>query len=118
MYTGELRSPTLSHVGINPLSNEAIFDTTVHDKKFTTIVIYIIKILISPKLGFLILQICVHYVKGVLKDKSGADKIIVKKQLYQLLNTSREFLPSFDASSFHKLVNESSSVKPNIVVIL
>ena len=43
-----------------------------------------------------------------LKDKSGIDKIIVKKQPYQLLNTRREFFPSFDASNFHKLVNESS----------
>ena len=43
-----------------------------------------------------------------LKDKSGADKIIVKKQPYQLLNTSREFFPSFDASIFHELFNESS----------
>ena len=44
----------------------------------------------------------------ILKDKSGVDKIIVKKQPYELLNTSREFFPSFDASKFHKLVNESS----------
>ena len=29
--------------------------------------------------------------KVPLKDKSGVDKINVKKQLYQLLNTSREF---------------------------
>ena len=43
-----------------------------------------------------------------LKDKSGLDKIIVKKQPYQLLNTNREFFPSFDASNFLKLVNEST----------
>ena len=43
----------------------------------------------------------------ILKDKSGVDKIIVKKQRYQLLNTNREFFSSFDASNFHKLVNES-----------
>ena len=43
-----------------------------------------------------------------VKDKSGVDKIIVKKQPYQLLNTNREFFPSFDASNFHKFVNESS----------
>ena len=43
-----------------------------------------------------------------LKGKSGVDKIIVKKQPYQLLNINREFFPSFDASNFHKLVNESS----------
>ena len=43
-----------------------------------------------------------------LKDKSGVDKISVKKQPYQLLNTNREFSPSFDASNFHKFVNESS----------
>ena len=43
-----------------------------------------------------------------LKDKSGVDKIIVEKQPHQLLNTNREFFPSFDASYFHKLVNESS----------
>ena len=44
----------------------------------------------------------------VLKGKSGVDKIIVKKQAYQLLNTNREFFLSFDASNFHKLVYESS----------
>ena len=43
-----------------------------------------------------------------LKDKSGVDKIIVRKQPYQLLSTSLEFFPDFDASNFHKLVNESS----------
>ena len=43
-----------------------------------------------------------------LKDKSGIDEIIAEKQPYQLLNTNREFFPTFDASSFHKLVNESS----------
>ena len=43
-----------------------------------------------------------------LKDKSGVDKIIVKKQPYQLLNTNREFFPSFDASNFHQFANESS----------
>ena len=44
----------------------------------------------------------------VLKDRFGVDKIIVKKQPYQLLNTNRELFPSFNASNFHKLVNESS----------
>ena len=43
-----------------------------------------------------------------LKDKYGVDEIIIKKQPYQLLNTSRELFPSFDASNFHTLVNESS----------
>ena len=43
----------------------------------------------------------------VLKDKSGVDKIILKKQPYQLLNTSRGFLPSLDASNFHRLINET-----------
>ena len=43
-----------------------------------------------------------------LKDKSEVDKIIVKKQPYQLLNTNREFFPTFDAFNFQKLVNESS----------
>ena len=43
-----------------------------------------------------------------LKDKSGVDKIIVKKQPCQLLNTNRELFPSFDATKFHELVNESS----------
>ena len=37
-----------------------------------------------------------------LKDKSGVDKIIVKKQPYQLLNTSHEFFPSFQVLNFHK----------------
>ena len=44
----------------------------------------------------------------MLRDKSGVDKIIVKKQPYKLLNTNRDLFPSFDASKFHKLVNESS----------
>ena len=43
-----------------------------------------------------------------LKDKSEVDRINVEKQPYQLLNTSRDFFPSFDASNFHKLVDESS----------
>ena len=38
-----------------------------------------------------------------LKDKSKVDKIIVKKQPYQLLNASREFFPSFHASNVHQL---------------
>ena len=37
-----------------------------------------------------------------LKGKSGFDKIIVKRQPYQLLNTSREFFPIFRGSNFHK----------------
>ena len=37
-----------------------------------------------------------------LKGKSVVDKIIFKKQIYQLLNTSREIFPSFHASNFHK----------------
>ena len=44
----------------------------------------------------------------MLKDKSGVDKIIVKKQRYQLLNTNREFFPSFYTSNFHKLVYKFS----------
>ena len=43
-----------------------------------------------------------------VKDKSVVDKIIVEKQPYQLLNTNREFFPSFDASNFHNVVDESS----------
>ena len=42
-----------------------------------------------------------------LKDISGVDEIIVKKQPYRLLNTDREFSTSFDASNFHELVNET-----------
>ena len=53
-----------------------------------------------------------------LKDKSGVYKIIVKKQPYQLLNTNREFFPSFDSFNVHKLVNGSSLVGPNIIAIL
>ena len=51
-----------------------------------------------------------HYMYMVnwLKDKSGVDKIIVKKLPYLLLNTNREFCPSFDAFSFHKLDNDFS----------
>ena len=44
----------------------------------------------------------------VLKDKSGVDKIIVKKELYQPLYTNRDFIPSFDASNFHKSNDQSS----------
>ena len=43
-----------------------------------------------------------------LKDKSGVDKIIVKKQPYQLLNTSREFFPSFRGLNFHKFDDQFS----------
>ena len=43
-----------------------------------------------------------------LKNKSGVDKIIFKKQPYQLLNTNRGFFPSFDASSFHKMADQFS----------
>ena len=39
-----------------------------------------------------------------VKDKSEVNKIIVKKQPYQLLNTNREFFPSFDASNFQNLL--------------
>ena len=53
-----------------------------------------------------------------LKDKSDVDKIIVKKQPHQLLNTNREFIPSFDASIFYNLRNESSQVRPNMLAIL
>ena len=42
------------------------------------------------------------YILPTLKDKSRVDKIIVKKQPYQLLNISSEFFPSFDASNFHE----------------
>ena len=43
-----------------------------------------------------------------LKDKSGLDKVIVKKQPYQLVNTSREFFPHFYISNFHKLADQFS----------
>ena len=36
-----------------------------------------------------------------LKGKSGLDKVIVKKQPYQPLNTNRECFPSFYASNVH-----------------
>ena len=75
-------------------------------------------------------QLCYSLLGISLKDKSWADRIMVK-QPFQLLNTNREFFPSFDASNFinfvkgqvggdreffpsfdasnfHKLVNESS----------
>ena len=35
-----------------------------------------------------------------LKDNSGVDKIIVKKQPFQLLNTNREFFPSLMPPTF------------------
>ena len=52
-----------------------------------------------------------------LKDKSRVDKI-VKKEPCQLLNTNRDFIPNFDASNFHKLVDESLYLRPNIVTTL
>ena len=55
---------------------------------------------------------------ATVKDKLRVDEIIVKKQPYQLLNTSREFFPNFHASNFHKLDIQSSKVRPNIVAIL
>ena len=68
---------------------------------------------LHPKVVWSGLHCCNHF-----QGQIWADKIIVKKQPYQLLNTNREFFPSFDASNFHKLVNESSQVGPNIVSIL
>ena len=50
-----------------------------------------------------VLIIIIIIIIALLKNKSGVDKIIVKKQPYQLLNISREFFPSFHASNFHKL---------------
>ena len=44
-------------------------------------------------------------VKGQVKGQAGVDKIIVKKQPYQLLNANHEFFPSFDASNFHRFVD-------------
>ena len=44
-------------------------------------------------------------VKSFLKDKSRVENILVKKQPYQLLNTSREFFPSFRALNIHKFDN-------------
>ena len=43
-----------------------------------------------------------------LKDKSEVNRIIVKKQPCQLLNTSREFFPSFRGSNFYKFDDYSS----------
>ena len=57
------------------------------------------------------------FTSSVLKDKSGVEKIIVKKQPYKLLGTNREFFSNFDATNFHKLVNESSYVMPDMVAI-
>ena len=51
---------------------------------------------------------CKSIHQAALKDTSAGEKIIVKKQPYQLLNTNHEFFPSFDASNFHELVDESS----------
>ena len=42
------------------------------------------------------------YDSGALKDKFRVDKTVVKEQPYKLLNTSREFFPSFHALNFHK----------------
>ena len=51
-----------------------------------------------------------------LKDKSGVDKIVAKKQPYQLLNTIREFFPSFDVSNFYSrqcnLLNDQQLQQP------
>ena len=55
--------------------------------------------------------------RSSLKKRPGVNKIIVKKQPYQLLHINREFFPSFDASNVHNLVNECSYIRPNIVAI-
>ena len=47
-------------------------------------------------------------INSFLEDKSGVDKIIVKKQPYQLLNTSLEFFPIYRGSNFHKFDDQSS----------
>ena len=52
-------------------------------------------------------KISFSFFSSLLKDKSGVDKVIVKKQPYQLLNTSREFFPSFGGSNFHKFNDQS-----------
>ena len=44
----------------------------------------------------------IEQIASSLKDKSGVDKIIVTKQPYQLLNSSREIFSSFQALNFHK----------------
>ena len=48
----------------------------------------------------------------VLKDKSAVDKIIVEKQPYQLLNTSREFFPSFMPRTFINLTLNRRKLGP------
>ena len=50
----------------------------------------------------------VSAVTRCFKGQVGVDKIMIKKQPYQMLNTNREFFPSFDAPNFHKLFDESS----------
>ena len=40
---------------------------------------------------------------GILKDKSRVNKIMLKKQPYQLLKTNREFFSSFQGLNFHRL---------------
>ena len=60
------------------------------------------KILICQSQAKLYKEILFGKSHSSLKDKSGVDKIIVKKQPYQLLNTSRDFFPSFRALKFHK----------------
>ena len=55
-----------------------------------------------------ILSNCFRQFRMILRDNSGVDEVIGKKQPYQLLNNNHEFFRSFDASSFHKLVDETS----------
>ena len=57
---------------------------------------------VSKLQNFRTVRVLLHKIRDcrLLKDKSGVDKIIVKKQPYKLLSTNREFFPSVDASNF------------------
>ena len=49
---------------------------------------------------------------GSLKDKSGVDKIIVKKQPYQLLNTTREFFLVLDDFKTNSIFDTKEQNEP------
>ena len=69
----------------------------------------IIRDFFSPLIWYIKHVQCSPLSHTVLKDKTEINNVIVKKQPYQLMNTNHEFFPSFDASNFHKLNDESSS---------
>ena len=107
---------TIQHFTQHDVGSNVGWDVGSFDRSFTLIslswidiaVVASVVVALSAQLTSKTMACTASTFEPTLKDKSRVDKIIVKKQPYQLLNTNREFFPNFDASNFHKLVNESS----------